>query len=63
MPVGRGTVQGPRPPSLISPTTWFRPQSNGKAERCNKTLLREWVYGRRYDTNQARLDALPGFID
>jgi transposase InsO family protein len=41
----------------------FRPQTNGKAERFNKTLLREWAYVRRYDTNQARLDALPGFID
>ena len=41
----------------------FRPQTNGKAERFNKTLLREWAYVRRYDTNQARLDALPEFID
>ena len=41
----------------------FRPQTNGKAERFNGTLLSEWAYVRRYDTNQARLDALPGFID
>jgi transposase InsO family protein len=41
----------------------FRPQTNGKAERFNGTLLTEWAYVRRYDTNQARLDALPGFID
>jgi len=41
----------------------FRPQTNGKAERFNKTLLTEWAYVRRYDTNQARLDALPGFVD
>jgi transposase InsO family protein len=41
----------------------FRPQTNGKAERFNQTLLREWAYVRRYDTNQARLDALPGFVD
>jgi len=41
----------------------FRPQTNGKAERFNKTLLSEWAYVRRYDTNQARLDALPGFVD
>ncbi len=40
----------------------FRPQTNGKAERFNQTLLREWAYVRRYDTNQARLDALPGFV-
>ncbi len=41
----------------------FRPQTNGKAERFNQTLLREWAYVRRYDTNQARLDALPTFVD
>ena len=41
----------------------FRPQTNGKAERFNQTLLREWAYVRRYDTNQARLDALPEFVD
>jgi len=40
----------------------FRPQTNGKAERFNATLLAEWAYVRRYDTNQARLDALPAFI-
>ncbi len=40
----------------------FRPQTNGKAERFNQTLLREWAYVRRYDTNQGRLDALPGFV-
>ncbi len=41
----------------------FRPQTNGKAERFNGTLLTEWAYVRRYDSNQARLDALPGFVD
>jgi transposase InsO family protein len=41
----------------------FRPQTNGKAERFNKTLLAEWAYVRRYDTNQARLDALPDFVE
>ena len=40
----------------------FRPQTNGKAERFNGTLLTEWAYVRRYDTNEARLDALPAFI-
>jgi transposase InsO family protein len=40
----------------------FRPQTNGKAERFNQTLLREWAYVRRYDTNQERLDALPAFV-
>lgn len=41
----------------------FRPQTNGKAERFNQTLLREWAYVRRYDTNLARLAALPGFVE
>jgi transposase InsO family protein len=41
----------------------FRPQTNGKAERFNGTLLTEWAYVRRYDTNRARLDALPVFVD
>jgi transposase InsO family protein len=41
----------------------FRPQTNGKAERFNQTLLREWAYVRRYDTNQSRLDALPPFVE
>jgi transposase InsO family protein len=40
----------------------FRPQTNGKAERFNQTLLREWAYVRRYETNQERLDALPTFV-
>jgi transposase InsO family protein len=40
----------------------FRPQTNGKPERFNQTLLREWAYVRRYDTTQARLDALPAFV-
>lgn len=40
----------------------FRPQTNGKAERFNGTLLTEWAYVRRYDTNRARLDALPAFV-
>jgi transposase InsO family protein len=40
----------------------FRPQTNGKAERFNQTLLREWAYVRRYDTNQERLDSLPAFV-
>jgi hypothetical protein len=41
----------------------FRPQTNGKAERFNQTLLAEWAYVRRYDTNQTRLEALPAFVE
>jgi transposase InsO family protein len=41
----------------------FRPQTNGKAERFNKTLLTEWAYGRPYRTNDERAAALPRFVD
>jgi transposase InsO family protein len=37
----------------------YRPQTNGKAERFNRTLATEWSYGQLYTTNQARLDTLP----
>jgi transposase InsO family protein len=40
----------------------FRPQTKGKAERFNRTLLAEWAYVRTYETNQARLDALPAWL-
>ena len=40
-----------------------RPQTNGKAERFIKTLVEEWAYARFYDSNQARLDALPDWVD
>lgn len=41
----------------------YRPQTNGKAERFIGTLVREWAYVRTYTTNEARLAALPGFVD
>jgi transposase InsO family protein len=41
----------------------YRPQTNGKAERFIQTLLNEWAYIRTYTSNQARLHALPGFLD
>jgi transposase InsO family protein len=40
----------------------YRPQTNGKAERFNATLSLEWGYARLYASNQARLDALPGWL-
>ena len=40
----------------------YRPQTNGKAERLNGTLQREWAYDRQYDSNQQRLDSLPGWV-
>jgi transposase InsO family protein len=40
----------------------YRPQTNGKAERFNLTLATEWSYAQLYTSNQARLDALPGWL-
>jgi transposase InsO family protein len=41
----------------------YRPQLNGKAERLNRTLLEEWAYVRLYRSNEARLAALPRWLD
>lgn len=40
----------------------YRPQTNGKAERFNQTLLNEWAYDQPYGTNQQRLDSLPQWL-
>jgi transposase InsO family protein len=40
----------------------YRPQSNGKVERLNLTLDREWAYVRPYTSNQQRLAALPAWL-
>jgi hypothetical protein len=29
----------------------------------NRSMLAEWAYARLYETNQARLDALPVWLD
>jgi transposase InsO family protein len=41
----------------------FRPQTNGKSERWNRTLLDEWAYARPYASNEERLAALQPFVD
>jgi len=41
----------------------YRPQTNAKAERFNRTLLDEWAYARPYRSNRERLDGLGQFID
>jgi transposase InsO family protein len=38
-------------------TRRFRPQTNGKVERFNKTLLDEWAYRRLYRSNRERRQA------
>ncbi|MFI1464699.1 integrase core domain-containing protein [Nocardia carnea] len=44
---------------------WTRPytsRTNGKVERFNATLAREWAYGRENDSGQARQAALGDFL-
>jgi transposase InsO family protein len=40
----------------------YRPQTNGKAERFNRTLIEEWGYAQVYDSSTARAAALPEFL-
>ena len=40
----------------------YRPQTNGKAERFNRTLLEEWAYVRSYRSNTARSTLLDRWL-
>jgi transposase InsO family protein len=40
----------------------YRPQTNGKVERYNRTLMDEWAYAQPYESETARRAALPGWL-
>jgi transposase InsO family protein len=40
----------------------YRPQSNGKVERYNRTILAEWAYAKTYDSEAARAAAYPAWL-
>jgi transposase InsO family protein len=40
----------------------YRPQTNGKVERFNRTLLDEWAYLKPYTSNNERTEALADFL-
>lgn len=40
----------------------YTPKTNGKAERCAQTSLREWAYARAYQTSDERAQHLPEWL-
>ena len=40
----------------------YRPQTNGKVERFNRTMLEEWAYVRTYTSEEERMEAFGPFL-
>jgi transposase InsO family protein len=43
-------------------TRRYRPQTNGKAERLNRTMCEEWLYAQPFSTGDERAAALPNWL-
>jgi len=41
----------------------YTPRTNGKVERYQQTLQREWAYALEYASSQARRQSLPHWVD